>query len=131
MELSILKIAGFAMIAAFIAVVVRAYKPQYSIFVTVAACVCVLALALSEFSGIKGLIDSTLNEYGLNAEYIKVVFKAIGVGYIAQFASDTCKDANETSLAGKIELFGRLLILSLAVPIVIDILNSIKGMIPA
>ena len=47
----------------------------------------------------------------------------IGVAYLIQFASNICKDAGENALSGKVELVGRVLILSVSVPVILDILD--------
>ena len=49
-------------------------------------------------------------------KYISVLFKSLGVCFLVQFASDACRDVGETSLSSKIEIIGKILILTFSLP---------------
>ena len=56
-------------------------------------------------------------------EYTMVIIKALGICYVTQLASDTCQDAGERAMAGKIELAGRVAVLLLSLPMFSSILQ--------
>ena len=72
--------------------------------------------------------NGMLNKYGLDPEGIKAVTKVIGIAYIAQFSADTCRDCGESSLAGKVELTGRLMMITAAIPLVVSTVEAIGGL---
>ena len=55
-------------------------------------------------------------EYGIEAEYVGLCIKIIGIAYVAQLGVQVCTDAGETAVAGKVELCGRVLILAVSLP---------------
>ena len=66
---------------------------------------------------------------GVNLFHIEIVLKIIGISYICQFAADICKDAGEASIAGKIELGGKIIIISLSMPIIYNLLDLVNHII--
>ena len=67
---------------------------------------------------------------GINLVYLQVLLRIIGVAYLAEFGSQVCHDAGEGSLASRIELAAKILILVMAVPIVVAVMESIIKIIP-
>lgn len=128
--MSILKVIGFGIIAAALSLVVKNFRPDMSIQVSVAAGVVLFIYALLEISGIIDSIMSAAETYGLDTRYIGVIFKALGLSYVTRFASDICHDAGETAIAGKVELCGKVLIVSSAIPAVIALLDTIRALLP-
>ena len=53
----------------------------------------------------------------------------IAVAYISEFAIQICKDAEFGSIASKIELGGKLIILSLSIPIIKAILDTVTSLL--
>ncbi len=70
------------------------------------------------------------DEAGLNQLYLSVLLKIIAVSYVAEFASGLCRDAGESALAAKVELAAKVVVLLLAVPIVVNILDSVVNILP-
>jgi stage III sporulation protein AD len=55
--------------------------------------------------------------------------KALGIGVTTQLAADICRDSGSISLANLVELGGRLLILSLALPLLKSMAEMAVGLI--
>lgn len=121
--MTIFKIVGLSLAAVTVVLVLRAYRPELAVQAAVAAGVVLLLIAVTELSGVMAMIDQIVAKYGLNSEHIKVVIKVIGIAYLAQFAAQTCRDAGEGAIASKVELVGRVLIVTVAIPVVISILD--------
>ncbi len=67
---------------------------------------------------------------GINFLYMQTLLRIIGVAYLAEFGSQVCRDAGEGSLASRIEFAAKILILVMAIPIVIAVMDSILRIIP-
>ena len=63
----------------------------------------------------------------LQAGYFKILLKIIGITYIAEFASDLCKDAGYATIAGQIQMFGKLSVLAAGIPVLTALLETIRG----
>ena len=113
------------------AVQVKALKPEYGIYMSLAVCLVL-------FSAIAGRLELLVDEINqiqsyvkLDAGYVGILLKMTGVTYIAELASDLCKDAGYQAVAGQIELFGKLALLSLSIPVVLALMETVSGFLSA
>lgn len=70
------------------------------------------------------------DQAGVGALYLGVLLKIIAVSYVAEFAAGLCRDAGESGLAAKVELAAKVVVMLLAVPIVVNILDSVVSILP-
>lgn len=123
------KLAGIALLAVSAAVVLRAYRPEMALQLSLAACLFLLAYALSDIAAIRAAVDGVAGRFGLGAEQLKLVFKVIGISYVVQFAAEACRDAGESAIASKVELAGRVLIVAAALPALLAVLSLLSGLL--
>ena len=118
-----------AMLATTVSVMLKKYSPEYSIFISLVAGVFILFMAFAELSLSLQKINNLISTSGISLEHAKIVFKALGICFLVQFASDACNDAGESSLASKIELAGKVLIITLALPLFEEVVNMVSGLL--
>ncbi|MDD3919780.1 MAG: stage III sporulation protein AD [Eubacteriales bacterium] len=129
--MNIIKIAVFAVIAAAIVVLIRKIRPEMALPISLASGALMLLAIVGELSGLMESIDAIAARFHMDTAFVGIIFKAIGIAYIAQLADNICKDAGETALASKVELGGRIMILLTVTPLVLSMLETITGMLPA
>ena len=121
-----LKISVFAVMTAILAVWVKGIKAEYSVWITVIAGIFLGSFAVAKLETIVEelvFLQSFVSSYG---SYFKLLVKIIGITYLAEFSSDLCKDAGAGALASQVELFGKLSILVLCMPIITSLLETIE-----
>ena len=109
--------ACFAVVAAFLAVLLREQKPELALALSVAVGLIVLGALTKELRTVIEGIRSLLSGASLSWEYGKTVFKAMGICLITQLSADACRDAGERAMAEKVELAGKLSLMVLALPL--------------
>ena len=129
MRIEIFKILALLLITAAICIVLSRSNFEYALLASVIAGVIVGVMVLNNLADSFILIRDSLEEYGVNTEYFKVLIKALGIGYITNFIADTCRDSGQTSLASKAEFAGRSAIFILSVPLIIQVLKTAVGFI--
>ena len=87
--------------------------------------VLILLKLIPFFSEIFRTIREISSVSGLKTEYIGLVIKVVGIAYIGEFAGELCRDAGETSLAGKVDLGTKAVIMVMALPLLKTILSTI------
>ena len=80
---------------------------------------------LGQFSVFLDTVYEIGDSMNLNGSYIETLVKMIGITYISEFASGICKDAGYQTIAVQIELFGKLMILVLCIPIIMTVLDTV------
>ena len=119
-----------AMLAATLSVMIKKYNPEYSIFISIIAGIFILSVMLYEVATSVQKIKDLIATSEVSYEHAKILFKALGICFLVQFASYACNDAGESALAAKIELAGKILIIGLALPLfeeVIKIVSKLLG----
>lgn len=121
--MEIFGIAVFALVAAMLTTLLRQYLPAYG---TVCLALCALLLLGRVIQLAQPLIEWFSAAAGyLNSDSFMVVLKAAGIALVAQNMQDVCRDAGLSTLAGKVELAGRCLILVCALPLFEDIMGAL------
>ena len=115
--MNIVNLSGIILVIAVVSVMLKKYVPEYSMLINIAAGAVVLIAILSEFLPAFYQIKDLLSSAKIPGEYGVILFKSLGICFVAQFASDSCKDAGEVSLSSKIELAGKVTILITALPL--------------
>lgn len=120
-----IKIVAIGVGAALLAAWVKTMKPEYALWVTLAAGVLLGLFAVMKLETIVEELDFLQSYFSSYGSYFKLLIKIIGITYLAEFSADLCKDAGANTLASQIELFGKLSILVLCMPIMTSLLETV------
>ena len=120
---------GIGLIGMILAVLFRQHKPEYAPLISLAAGLAVVLLLLGQLEPIFSQMEEILQQAGIGTEYIAVLLKSLGICYITQLAADTCRDAGESAIASKMELAGKITVLTLAVPYFTGMLQTVGELI--
>ena len=128
--MDMLKLAGFAIMGALAALLLRQLKPGVGLTVSLAAGAMVTVLLLPTLGEAVQGISSLAQSGGLSDAYLSQLMKVGGVSLLMDFAAQTCRDAGEEGLAMKTELAGRVMLLTLALPAMQTLLAQILALAP-
>ncbi len=124
----IVKIAAVGIIGAVLAVTVKEYKKEFSLLIGIATGLVIVYLLLESMTRIKNLFGAMITEAGINGEYVAIMVKVIIIAYVCEFAVQFCGDAGEKAIGAKIELAGRILILTASLPIIENLFSLIVNL---
>ena len=120
------RIAMLGIVGVLMALLLKSLKSEYAVYLC-------LGISLLIFAGVADrlqvIIDGLMeiqNCLPLEVGYIQTLLKIIGITYIAEFASDLCKDAGYQTVAGQIQIFGKLSVLTISIPILSALLQTIQ-----
>ncbi len=116
-------IVMISIIASF-SVILKKYAPEYSILINIFLGFAVIIYLISYITPIFEYIKNLINLAKVPNKYVSVLFKSLGICFISQFASDSCKDAGETSLASKIEFIGKIAMVTVSLPLFEEITST-------
>ncbi|MCM2674980.1 stage III sporulation protein AD [Alkalicoccobacillus plakortidis] len=128
--MDIIQIVGIGLIATFLALVVREQKPLFAFLVTLFAGIMIFLFVIDELVKIIQLLEGIAADANVHIMYLQTILKIIGIAYIAEFGAQIAKDAGQASMASKIELAGKILILVLAIPIIKAVIEMILSLLP-
>lgn len=113
--MDVFRAAGIAVVTAVLAVTVRQTRPELSLEIAIAGGIVLLGLAAAEFGAIAVRLREIFGNMGVS-ESLGTVLRIAGIACTAQIASDICRDSGENALASNVELAGKLIMLSAALP---------------
>ena len=87
----------------------------------------ILGLAVGKLEYLFGTLRQLGNSLPVTQEYLTTLIKMIGITYIGQFSSGICRDAGYSSTGAQIELFCRLSVMVLSMPVLLALLDTIQG----
>lgn len=125
----IFKIIGLAFIATFLFLLFKDRRNDIALIISLVSGIIIFALIVGELAGIIEFLREISNKAGLDIVYIGIVMKIIAIAYLSSFASEICKDAGASSIGSKVEFAGKIMILGLAVPILMAVLDSILNIL--
>lgn len=128
--MEVIKIIGIGLIALILIIILKQYKPEFVIYVSLIAGSLILTLTFSKISGIIELINSLSSKASINQEFIKLLIKITGIAILTEFAVSICKDTGETAIASKIDMGGKVIMVSMSVPIIAGLLETIIKILP-
>lgn len=128
--MEIFKIIGIGLISLIIIIMLKQYKPEYAIYVSILAGILILYLVMDKLTGIINLINSIANKASVNTKFIALLMKITGIAFLSEFAVSICKDSGESAIASKIELGSKIVIISMSIPIITSLLELIIKILP-
>ena len=87
-------------------------------------------MVIFKLSAIIELVQSLSNKLGVNTQFFAILLKITGIAYLSEFAVNICKDSGETAIASKVELASKILIISMSIPILATLLDTISNILP-
>ena len=119
------KVIAVGIISVLLSGILKKQNPEYALGITIAAS-AVCLIFLSDFLYIIfDNIENILNKTGINSVYTKTVLKITVVAFLSEYTASFFYDANESAMAKKVELSGKVIILIITMPVI----NSLTDII--
>ena len=124
--MSVLTIGILGIAGALLAVELKGLKGEYGISLVAAVGLVIFFYGVTKLKTVIETIRQVQSYIRLNRMYLEVLLKMIGITYIAEFSSGICKDAGYGSLGSQIEIFGKLSVLAVSMPILLALLDTVQ-----
>jgi len=126
----IARVIGIALATTFAVLLLKPTKPEIAALVSVVGGLLVIMMFVESLQTIIDSMASLISRTGIRSELFSALLRIIGIGYLTEFAANVCDEAGNTSMAKKVTLAGKLLILILALPIINNLIEIIIGVMP-
>ena len=124
--MSVLTIGILGIAGALLTVELKGLKGEYGIYLVAAVGLVIFFYGVTKLKTVIETIRQVQSYIRLNRMYLEVLLKMIGITYIAEFSSGICKDAGYGSLGSQIEIFGKLSVLAVSMPILLALLDTVQ-----
>jgi len=129
-HMEIIKIIGIGLISLIIVIILKQYKPEFAIYISILAGIFILMISMEKLSGIIDLLNNLANRTTVSNQFIVLLIKITGIAILTEFAVSICKDSGEAAIATKMEIGGKVMIISISIPIIASLLETILKVLP-
>ena len=123
--MSVLTVGAAGIAAVLLAVWMKGIRGEYGFYVVIAAQLLFLFYGTGRLKEILDIIRQMEQYIKIRPVYLITLLKMTGITYSAEFASGICKDAGYASLGKQIEIFGKLTILAVSMPVLLALFGTL------
>lgn len=124
--MDIIKISLLGVGGVLLGFLLKGTKPEYAGFVTMGVGLLILGLAVGKLQYLFGALERLRSSLPVDGGYLETLVKMIGITYIGQFSAGICRDAGHQATGAQIELFCKLSIMVLSMPVLLALLETIQ-----
>ena len=128
--MEVVKIIGIALVSVIIIIILKQYKPEFAIYISILAGILILLLVMDKLTGIINLLQSLASKASINSTFLVLLIKITGIAFLSEFAVRICKDSGEAAIASKIEVGTKIIIIAMSIPIISSLLEIILQILP-
>ena len=129
--MEVITIIGIALIALIIIILLKQYRPEFAVYISLLTGVLILVLVMDQLAGVISLLQSLANKTSVNMTFLSLLIKITGIAFLSEFAVSICKDSGEGAIASKIEVGSKIVIISMSIPIISSLLEIILKILPS
>ena len=127
--MNIFKIVAIGLTAACMASLLRRWRSETAILVSVAAAAVIFIAVLPYLKSVLSMLRDISGKMGVDADCVAILLRVIGIAYCAALGAELCRDAGEGAIASKIELAGKIIIMALSMPVMYRLLGVIEKIV--
>nr|WP_206764563.1 stage III sporulation protein AD [Paenibacillus larvae] len=126
-----IQIVGLGLVAAVLSLILKEQKPIFAFLLATFTGILIFLFLIDKISAVIQVLEDLAEKSNINMVFLKTILKIIGIAYIAEFGAQIVRDAGQESIASKIELSGKVLIMVMAIPIITVIIETVVNLLPA
>jgi len=123
--MELVQIIGIGLVGTFLYLLVKEQKPEIALQIGLVAGALIFFLLLGKLTAVIFTIQQLAGRANVNPVYLSTIFRVLGVAYLAGFASQICRDAGQGSIATRIDMAAKVLIMFMAIPILSAIIETV------
>lgn len=127
--IELLKILAVGLVTVFAHMLIKQTKPEIAILISIVGSIIIIIMAVSFLHSVINSFYQIFQATGVQSSLLTPLLKIIAIGYIAEFGANICVDAGASSVADKILFSAKLIILVIAMPIVMSVIEMVVALL--
>lgn len=126
-----LKATAGVLIATMLCLFLAKQGKDISLILSIAVCCMVITGAIHFLEPVLQFFRKLRSLGGLDQDFINILFKAVGIGLLAEISCLICTDAGYAALGKTIQLMASATILWISIPLLNDLLETVEKILGA
>ena len=127
--MEVIKIVGVSIFAVIMIIILKNYRPEMALVLSIFTGIGIMLYAISKMSSVINVLNDLVSKSGVNTDFLLIIIKVIGIAYIVEFGKNVCIDAGQSSIATKLEMAGKVVIVVLTIPLISSLVNVLVGLV--
>ena len=127
--MEVIKIVGVSIFAVIMIIILKNYRPEMALVLSIITGIGIMLYAISKMSSVINVLNDLVSKSGVNTDFLLIIIKVIGIAYIVEFGKNVCIDAGQSSIATKLEMAGKVVIVVLTIPLIRSRVNVLVGLV--
>ena len=127
--MEVVKIVGISIFSVSMIIVLKNQRPEMALMLSIATGIMIMIFSIYKMSSVVNVLNDLVQKSGINKEFLTIIIKVIGIAYIVEFGKNICIDAGQSSIATKLEMAGKVIIVVLTIPLVSALVNLLTGLV--
>ncbi len=127
--MSIVQIILIALIGAMASILLKQTNPEISMIIGIVTGIIILYFTVYKAVAVIDAINEAAKAFNINSEYIGIIIKIIGITYLSEFVVSALCDAGESGIASKVEVFSKIIIVSMAIPVFMSLIQTVSSIL--
>lgn len=124
------KIIGITLISLSLIIILKNIKREdFALLATIISSIILIVFIITKVEKVAELLNGFANNAGIDKNYFYLLLKTLGISYIVEIVTNICKDAGASSLATKVEIMGKLSIVTITIPLITTLLSTITNIL--
>ena len=127
--MEVIKIVGVSIFAVIMIIILKNYRPDMALVLSIITGIGIMLYAISKMSSVINVLNDLVSKSGVNTDFLLIIIKVIGIAYMVEFGKNVCIDAGQSSIATKLEMAGKVVIVVLTIPLISSLVNVLVGLV--
>ena len=127
--MEILKFALLALVFAVVTVTLNSFNKEFALYSLIAGGVILTFAAVELIGGAFGIFSNLLSGLPVPEDSLKIIIKVVAICYVAEFSTGLLIDFGMKSLADKLSLITKIIILLTAYPLAAKFLELMRSLV--
>lgn len=127
--MNIIKVCAFCLTAVILILVLKEQNKVVATMISIAAGVILMLYIVTNIDAVEELLNNISAISKVESKYLSLVLKISGITYLIEFSKNLCTDAGESALGTKLEMAGKVMIVTLTLPVLTEVISQIVGVL--
>lgn len=127
--MEVIKIVGISIFAVIMIIILKNYRPEMALVLSIITGIGIMLYAIFKMSSVINVLNDLVSKSGVNTDFLLIIIKVIGIAYMVEFGKNVCIDAGQSSIATKLEMAGKVVIVVLTIPLISSLVNVLVGLV--
>lgn len=124
-----IKVLGIVIISLIAIIILKEYNRHFALIAAICVIIIVFSLSLDNINTVFESLRAFAGNFEYMGSYLELLIKILGITLAAQFTADLCRDSGENALASQTEIFSKIAILVMTLPLFETMMNIVTGLL--